>query len=177
MAKKKDENKYIPTKNYVIAIIFSTVVVLTIWYIFSWLDVKKKSMLLDSYLLSTNTLSLEITSLKEAKQVFTESPMEYFVYISYTNNEDILALEKKLKKIIDNYELHDQFYYVNVTNDLKNEKLYTNLNDAFNTTRISNVPCILYYKNDVLDTIIGNEKGIFSHKEFEKLLKENEYES
>lgn len=176
MAKKKTKNaKYIPTKNYVYGLLILLAIVFLAWYAISWYEVKQKDKLMNSYLITTNTLLYEIKSLDEVVQVLRESPSEYFVYISYTNDEDVYRLEKKLKKVIDNYELHDEFYYINIT-DNKDDKILTKLNDTFNTTKISNVPCILYFKNNTLEQIIVDKNSVFNINDFTTLLDTNNYE-
>lgn len=169
-------NKYIPTKNYVYGAIILLAIVFIAWYAISWYEVKQQEKLMNSYLITTNTLSYEIKDLNEVVQVLRESPSNYFVYVSYTNNEDIYKLEKKLKKVIDNYELKDEFYYINITDIKDNKNLITKLNDTFNTTKISNVPCILYFKNNVLEQVIMDDKNIFNVNDFTKVLDDYNYE-
>ena len=112
----------------------------------------------------------------EIVQVLKESPSEYFIYISYTNDEDVYKLEKKLKKVIDSYGLKDEFYYINITDYQDDETIFTQLNDTFNTTRIKNTPCILYFKNNELAEVILDNTEIFEIDEFTNILKEYEYE-
>ena len=176
MQKKKKSNKYFPLKNYIYgALIFITIILLA-WYIISWYNVKQTEKLMTSYLVTSNTVTSEIKDLNEIVQVLKESPSEYFVYISYNNNEDVYKLEKKLKKIIDNYNLKDEFYYINITDYLEDDDVYTKLNNAFNTTQIKNAPCILYFKNNQLEEVIINKVDVFDVSDFTTLLEEYEYE-
>ena len=131
---------------------------------------------MNSYLITSNTLSVEIKDLSETVQVLKESPSEYFVYISYTNDEKIFNFEKKLKKLIDNYNLKDEFYFVNVTNIKDDENFYSEINDTFNTKLISNIPSILHFKNNELKKVIYNKDLNKTYTEFENLLKENEFD-
>lgn len=131
---------------------------------------------MNSYLITSNTLSVEIKDLSETVQVLKESPSEYFVYISYTNDEKIFNFEKKLKKLIDNYNLKDEFYFVNVTNIKDDENFYSEINDTFNTKLISNIPSILHFKNNELKKVIYNKDLNKTYTNFENLLKENEFD-
>lgn len=131
---------------------------------------------MNSYLITSNTLSVEIKDLSETIQVLKESPSEYFVYISYTNDEKIFNFEKKLKKLIDNYNLKDEFYFVNVTNIKDNENFYSEINNTFNTKLINNIPCILHFKNNELKKVIYNKDLNKTYTNFENLLKENEFD-
>lgn len=115
MAKKKSKKNNINFKKLFYFIIGFLLIIFLIWYIISWKNVKKEEKLMNSYLITSNTLSVEIKDLSETIQVLKESPSEYFVYISYTNDEKVYSFEKKLKKLIDNYNLKDEFYFVNVT--------------------------------------------------------------
>ena len=49
------------------------------------------------------------------------------------------------------------------------------MNKTFNTDKITNTPCILYYENNELIDVIVNKKGLFKTSDFEKLLKEQGY--
>ena len=150
MAKKKSKKNNINFKKLFYFIIGFLLIIFLIWYIISWKNVKKEEKLMNSYLITSNTLSVEIKDLSETIQVLKESPSEYFVYISYTNDEKVYSFEKKLKKLIDNYNLKDEFYFVNVTNIKDDENFYKEINNTFNTKLINNIPCILHFKNNEL---------------------------
>ena len=176
MAKKKSKKNNINFKKLFYFIIGFLLIIFLIWYIISWKNVKKEEKLMNSYLITSNTLSVEIKDLSETIQVLKESPSEYFVYISYTNDEKVYNFEKKLKKLIDNYNLKDEFYFVNVTNIKDDENFYSEINDTFNTKLINNIPSILHFKNNELKKVIYNKDLNKTYTEFENLLKENEFD-
>lgn len=176
MAKKKNKKNNINFKKIFYFILGFLLIMFLIWYIISWKNVKQEEKLMNSYLITSNTLSVEIKDLSETVQVLKESPSEYFVYISYTNDEKIFNFEKKLKKLIDNYNLKDEFYFVNVTNIKDDENFYSEINDTFNTKLISNIPSILHFKNNELKKVIYNKDLNKTYTEFENLLKENEFD-
>lgn len=176
MAKKKSKKNNINFKKIFYFILGFLLIIFLIWYIISWKNVKQEEKLMNSYLITSNTLSVEIKDLSETIQVLKESPSEYFVYISYTNDEKIFNFEKKLKKLIDNYNLKDEFYFVNVTNIKDDENFYSEINDTFNTKLISNIPSILHFKNNELKKVIYNKDLNKTYTEFENLLKENEFD-
>lgn len=173
MAKKK--NNYIPSKNYLIALFISFFAIFLTYYIFSWYNVYQDKKYEESYLISTNTISLEVNDIKEIENTFTEAPSEYFVYIGYRNDEEVYKLEKNLKKVIDKYNLNDSFYYIDVT-DLKEDETYLEkLNDALKLeeNKIEKVPTIIYFKDGKVskDAIITREDdNIMNVGDFEKLL-------
>lgn len=176
MAKKKSKKNNINFKKLFYFIIGFLLIIFLIWYIISWKNVKQEEKLMNSYLITSNTLSVEIKDLSETVQVLKESPSEYFVYISYTNDEKVFNFEKKLKKLIDNYNLKDEFYFVNVTNIKDDENFYSEINDTFNTKLISNIPSILHFKNNELKKVIYNKDLNKTYTDFENLLKENEFD-
>ena len=176
MAKKKSKKNNINFKKIFYFILGFLLIIFLIWYIISWKNVKQEEKLMNSYLITSNTLSVEIKDLSETVQVLKESPSEYFVYISYTNDEKIFNFEKKLKKLIDNYNLKDEFYFVNVTNIKDDENFYTEINNTFNTKLINNIPCILHFKNNELKKVIYNKDLNKTYTNFENLLKENEFD-
>ena len=176
MAKKKNKKNNINFKKLFYFIIGFLLIIFLIWYIISWKNVKKEEKLMNSYLITSNTLSVEIKDLSETIQVLKESPSEYFVYISYTNDEKVYSFEKKLKKLIDNYNLKDEFYFVNVTNIKDDENFYKEINNTFNTKLINNIPCILHFKNNELKKVIYNKDLNKTYTNFENLLKENEFD-
>lgn len=176
MSKKKSKKNNINFKKLFYFIIGFLLIIFLIWYIISWKNVKQEEKLMNSYLITSNTLSVEIKDLSETVQVLKESPSEYFVYISYTNDEKVYSFEKKLKKLIDNYNLKDEFYFVNVTNIKDDENFNSEINDTFNTKLISNIPCILHFKNNELKKVIYNKDLNKTYTNFENLLKENEFD-
>lgn len=173
---EKKKFKYFPFGNWVYLIVFLIVIGLAYWYISAWKQVKEYEKYLSSYLVSTNTITYEVTNLDEMVQVSQESPSSYFVYVGYTGDANVFKLEKKLKVIIDEYGLQDSFYYVDVTKRLEDTNLLKDLNDSFNTTDIKNTPCILFYKDGNLERIIDNDKGVFNADELTKLLNDYNYE-
>lgn len=172
--KKKQETRFIPVKNYYIAaLIFISIILLTL-YFFKWYEVKQTEKYRESYLVTTEAITLEVNEENELKQVFMESPEEYFIYIGYRNNKDVYNLEKKLKPIIEDYNLKDIFYYVDAT-DIKKDKNYLNtLNESLKLTKdkINKVPVIIYFSKQNYEIIDANELDkLLEKKGFEKTAK------
>ncbi len=165
----------IPTKNYVIVLIISLLAIFMTYYIFSWYNLYENKKFSESYLIKTNTISLEVNDLTEIESTLSESPNNYFVYIGYRNDENVYKLEKQLKKVIDKYNLNDIFYYIDIT-DLKEEDNYLEkINEALDLTenKVTSVPTIIYFKDGTVskDSIISREDGnMMSVGDFEKLL-------
>lgn len=153
------------------------VLILLGFYIYQWQKVKNQEKYMNSYLLDSGTVSLEIKNLDEVSQILTESPNEYFVLITYTGDKETYELEEDIKNIIDDYKLSDSFYYLNIKNLLKEDNYLNRLNNAFNTDKITAVPIILYYKDDVLiDTVSRVDDNIINAGDFQRILDIYEYE-
>lgn len=146
-------------------------VFITAWYLSSWYYLKKEERLHKSFLITSNTIEYEITDINEVKQVLNESPSNYFIYISYPKDEKIYRFEKKIKKYIDTYNIKDSFYYLNITNYLEKEDLYTKLNKIFDTDKIEDLPTILYYENKVLVEVINGP----NYSKFANILKSDNF--
>ncbi len=169
VVKKIQKNQYVPLKNYVLATILFLGVIFLFLYAFSWYNVKNKEKLLESYLVKTNTVSLIFKNLNEVDTIFKEPPAEFFIYIGYTNDKNVYALEKNLKPLIDSYNIHDKFYYLNITN-IKTEKNYLEkLNDKLKTN-IYTTPAIIYYVNNKVEDKIESNNTMITANQFENLL-------
>ncbi len=156
-------------KKYVYILLVIIGVVLIFLYFNKWHEVKEEEKYQNSYLVETNTISLEINNIEEINTVLSETPSYYFLYISYTGNEKIYNLEKDIKPLINEYNLQDNFYFLNVTEDMKNKDDYKEkIANKLNVDNIKKVPVILYFKDGKLIN-----DNIYNAKDFKKVL-ENE---
>ncbi len=172
MAKKKN-TRFVPTKNYLIAALLIAVSIFLVFYLFEWYKVSQIEKYGTSYLVESNTLNLEIKSVQEIPVVFSEAPTDYFVFINYLNEKDNYKLEKDLKKIIDEYNLKDNFYYMNITDLKENDTKYlSKLNEAFNLdNKIKSIPTLIYYRNGELAEVINSqENNIMSASDLKRII-------
>ena len=122
-------------------------------------------------MLESGAVSLEIKNLDEVNQILTEAPTEYFILITYLNDEKNNELETGLKPIIDKYKLNDSFYYLNIDNIKDEDNYLTRLNNTFNTDKIKKVPIILYYRDGkIVDTVSRYDDNTINASDFQKLL-------
>lgn len=179
MAKKKNENlKAIPIKNYLLALLVLIGGIALIVYIFEWYQVKETEKYMESYLLKSKTINNSIDDINLYSQVIQEAPTDYFIVIGYKNDEEEYLFEKKLKKIIDDYELNDLVFYIDVT-DLMQKENYLDVINKNIKTNISNVPAIIYVKDRTIDEdniVTKDEDGTINLNKFEKILEIYEYE-
>ncbi len=174
MANTKYKVKNQNTKKWFMRFLVVVGIILAILYIYEWHLVKEQGKYINSYLISSNTINYEMTDINEIDNVLSETSSEYFVYIGYTKDKNVYSLEKKLKPIIDDYDLHNSFYFINVTDIKENNKNY--IKDiakklGIEEEEIKKVPIILYFKD-------GNlvDKGVYSAKEFKELLQEQGFD-
>jgi len=174
MTKKSKTKKKIPNKNYLIALLSILAALLLTLYGFEWYKLYQSERMAESYLILSNTISKEIKNLEDLSTVLSEPPNEYFLYISYTNSKDIFRLEKDLAKIINKYNLNEDFYFLNVTDIKENKDFFEKLNNTLNLSfKIENIPIILYFRDKevVLDGIVYTETNqIIQAADFQQLI-------
>ena len=172
MAKTKYKNKSLPTRQWAITLLIGILIIFGILYIYKWHQVKEQEKYINSYLISSNTISMEMNDINEIDAVLSETANYYFVYIGYTNDEAVYNLEKSLKPVIDKYDLHNNFYYLNVTDIKENNKNYlSEIANKLNIdqNKIKKIPVILYFKDGTLI-----QDGIYNAKEFEELIQDQD---
>lgn len=176
MATSKVKYRKETAKKYFIGLCIILAIIFLALYFHKWITVKEQEKYYNSYLISTNTISLELTDIEEISSVLSETPNYYFLYISYTNDEDVYNLETELKPLIDEYHLQNNFYFLNVTDYKDTNKDYKNdiaEELGIEANIISEVPIILYFKDGELATT----HGIHTASEFEDLLETQDIRS
>lgn len=179
MTNVKNNERFIPLKNYFLAIFIVVGAIALVWYGFAWYNILKENKISKSYLVKEKIISKEINDLNEVADVFSEAPKSYFIYVSYTGNEEIYNNEKGLKTIINSYNLNDSFYYLNVTSIKDDDNYIDKINEALNLDeqKIINVPTIIYYENGkVKDLIVRKDNNFMTAGDFQKLLDINRIE-
>ena len=175
---KKEEKTTINPRNYLYAFLILVGGILLALYISKWYAVKKEEKLMTSYLITSNTIQ-NSNDLNSFSQLIQEMPSSYFVYISYTGNEEVYNLEKNLKMVIDKYNLNDIFYYVDVTNLTGKENYLEEIKSSLKLPRLKNVPAIIYVdEGKVLESNIldGIKDTNFKINDLEDLLSVYDYE-
>lgn len=173
MTKIKKNETFIPVKNYVLAALIVVVMLGLTWYGFKWYDVIQEEKVSTSYLIKNKYISKEISNLDEVDTVFSETPDSYFIYVSYTGDENIYNMEKTLKKEIVKYNLTDNMYYLNVTDIKDKENYITEVNNALNLEdrKIKQVPTILYYYEGALVGMTEPKgEALMTVSDFQKLI-------
>ncbi len=175
---KKEEKTTINPRNYLYALLILVGGILLALYISKWYAVKKEEKLMTSYLITSNTIQ-NSNDLNSFSQLIQEMPSSYFIYISYTGNEEVYNLEKNLKMVIDKYNLNDIFYYVDVTKLIDKENYLEEIKSSLKLPRLKNVPAIIYVdEGKVLESNIldGIKDTNFKINDLEDLLSVYDYE-
>lgn len=166
------EKRKIPTKNYIIYGIIVIVTLIAILYMNEWYKAYKESILENSY------ISEYVTEINysEFENYIQENPSA-IIYISKTNSEASIRIEKELYKIIKANELIDEMVFLNLTD---NENVLSDIeNKYFNMTLLTNlsrVPAIAIFDNmKIIDVLVSDEEGKISKSEILKLLEGQEY--
>jgi len=161
-------------KDLIIILLSIVVVILLALYFYKWYQVKQDEKYMESYLINTNTINLEMTEIEEIKTVLSETPSYYFVYIGYTKDKDIYDFEKELKPLITDYDIQNNFYYLNITNIRKHDNYKESIAKelGIDKNKINDLPVILYFKDGKLV-----ENGATNAQDFEKLLIDNDIKS
>ena len=171
---KKNNGREIPLKNY---IILGLVVLLTlglVYYFYLWYITYEESKLnetiMDRY--------LEVINYNELNDYIVEN-RNAMIYTSVLENNNIRKFEIKFKNIVVKNALKDKILYMDMTDIFKDKIKYTELRNSYqiNNYNITNVPCILVFKDaklvdiysikdndynadNVLNYIIDNEMSI-----------------
>lgn len=171
---KKNNGREIPLKNY---IILGLVILLTlglVYYFYLWYITYEESKLnetiMDRY--------LEVINYNELNDYIVEN-RNAMIYTSVLEDNNIRKFEIKFKNIVVKNALKDKILYMDMTDIFKDKIKYTELRNSYqiNNYNITNVPCILVFKNaklvdiysikdndyntdNVLNYIIDNEMSI-----------------
>jgi len=174
------KSKKVPTKNYLYAFFILVGGILLVWYIFEWINVKNEEKLMTSYLISSNTINSSIQDFDSLNQILKETSTSYFIYLGYTGDEDVYNFEKELKRIIDSYDLNDNFYYMDITEIKKdNENYLEEIKSKLNLKELDRVPAIIYVNDGKVENaniLDGINNTMIKIADVETLLDVYEYE-
>lgn len=98
---------------------------------------------------------------------------DFFFMFSYTKNEDVYNLEKKIAKLVKDNKLEKMFYYVDLTDYRDQNKIFDEINIKLNTNLLTNnsLPTILYYREGKLISVLNSRSNyIFNDGELYKIL-------
>ena len=174
------KSKNINPKNYLYALLILVGGILLVWYIFEWYQVKKEEKLMNSYLITSKTINSKIDDLSSLELIRQEAPSSYFIFLSYTNDEEVYNLEKNLKRVIDKFKINDIFYYIDVTNIMEQENYLDNIESAIGVSNLEKMPAIIYvHEGKILESNVldGVGNNILKVEDLEDILEIYEFEA
>ena len=108
----------------------------------------------------------------------TELNSNSFIYLSYEGNENIYNLEKQLRKVIKQYDLEDNFIYVNCSNVLEENNTIKTLKNVLSVGNKEIIlPAIIYFKDNSPIDYIDSTNNLLEIGNFSQLLDKYEIES
>lgn len=147
------KEKNIPLKNYILLSVILIISVVLVIYFYMWYGTYEEnrlnSSIMDKYLTVINYNELD-NYLVENNDVV--------IYISKLEDNDIRAFEKKFKNVIDYNSLNNKILYLNLTNEIKNNKLYENIKAKYG---ISDLPSIVIYRNGLIYDVFNIRENHF----------------
>ena len=147
---KKDELRKIPVKNYIILGAVIVVTIFLLYYFYMWVDVYKESKvnipIMDKY--------MAVINYNELDNYVVENP-DTIVYVSVLENDEIREFEKKFKSKYKNDLIDNDILYMNVTEDISDKSVKDGMVSKYfvNGLNITDVPCVLVFKNGILKSI------------------------
>ena len=88
-------------------------------------------------------------------------------------------MEKELKSLIQEYNLNENMYFLNVTSTKKEDNYIKKINEKLNMEKIKveKVPTIIYFKDGkAVDLINRKDDNIMNEGDFAQLLERNNVE-
>lgn len=169
----KDNKRVVPPKNYIIAVLILIAIIVVFLYAKRTYELSVQNKISQSVL----TRLVGEINYQETDSVFLEKTADYFIYISYANDKKTYNLEKEIKKVISKYEIQDNFYYLNVTDEMEKENFIDKLNSKLNANigSTNSLPVVLYYQDNELKSYLSSYNDLFNIKDFENLLIDNGY--
>lgn len=169
---RKTIKKVIPVSNYLIAAIV-VVWVIIIAYVGYELSRRHQENLYQEGYFIHEKIDVKKITLEEAKTVTHDSKDATFILFNYRGYEETYNLEKELWKIIKDYHIDSNFYYVDLTdeNGTINCDMTCVINTGLNHTKFKNVPAIAYYeRGSLVDIAQREDQKVLEAADFVKLL-------
>ena len=170
----KETKRVVPLKNYFIAILILIAIIAVFLYAKRAYEISVQNKISQSVL---SRLVGEI-NYEETDSVLLDTTADYFIYISYASDKKTYNLEKEIKKVISKYEIQDNFYYLNVTDEMEKANFIDKLNAKLNANigSTNSLPVVLYYQDNELKSYLSSYTDLFNIKDLENLLRENGYQ-
>ena len=175
-AKSKALKKYEEDfKKFVHAVTLIITVLLIGYFSYATYDQFTNSKIQKSYLVSKKMVEKDF-NIEEDLSELKNMTGERFIYISYTGDKGIYNLEKEMRKLIEEYDLKDKFYYVNIDSIKNDDNVISAINNLLDIEEglVTKIPTIIYVNknNEILrDNVITRlDDNLMEIGDFQKLL-------
>lgn len=150
-----EREKNIPLRNYIILAAILIVTIILVIYFYMWYgnyeNTKLTSPIMDEY--------LQVINYNELNDYLVENKNSV-IYVSVLDSKEIRNFEIKFKKFIKDNSLNNSILYLDLTEELKDNKITKEIKSKYNlnNTDITKVPSIIIFKD-------GNIASIYNIKE------------
>lgn len=150
-----EKEKNIPLKNYIILAAILILTIILVIYFYMWYEnyesTKLTSPIMDEY--------MQVINYNELNDYLVENKNSV-IYISVLDSKEIRNFELKFKKFIRDNSLDNSILYLNLTEELKDNKIVKELKNKYKLDNldITNVPAIIIFKD-------GNITSIYNIKD------------
>ena len=168
---KKNNERKIPLKKYIILGLIILLTLGLVYYFYLWYITYEESKLnetiMDRY--------LEVINYNELNDYIVEN-RNAMIYTSILEDNNIRKFEIKFKNIVVKNALKDKILYMDMTDIFKDKIKYTELRNSYqiNNYNITNVPCILVFKDAKLVDIYSIKDDDYNTDNVLKYITENE---
>ena len=169
--------KAIPLSNYLIAAIIIVWVVIIAYVGYELSRRHQENLYQEGYFIHEK-IDIKKLSLTQSIKILQDQKETTFILFNYRGYEETYQLEKDLWKIMNDYHIAKNFYYVDLTdeNGTLNCDMTCVLNTSFHITNFKNVPAVAYYANGTLiDVAQREDKKVLEAADFVKLLDSYEF--
>ena len=113
----------------------------------------------------------------ELSNAMIEMKSNTFLYVSYTGNNNIYDLEKGLKRLLKEYDLEDEFIFVDCSKEVDEDNHIKSLKELITVgNKELTLPAIIYFKDGIPSDYIDSNEGLIKVGDFSKILDRNEIE-
>ena len=162
---KKDKRNYIKLG---LILVFTIVLAIIIKNLYTSYDNNKANRsYISKYVSSINC--------KDLSNAMLELSGKNYLYLSYTGNKNIFELEKRIRKVLRQNDLEDNFIYVDCTNDVNEDNHVSNLKDLLIVGKKEiTLPAIIYFNDLKPIDYIDSQNGLIDSADFVQLLDQYE---
>lgn len=162
------KKKEIPSKNYYIVIIVTILVVLLMIFIKSFYTNYTSSKLSESIFSNQVINQINIDDFDYVLPEISES----IIFVSYSNNNEIYNMEKKLYKELEKNNQLDNIIFLDVSNYLNNNEYIKILKSKFSNieNEINSAPMFIYIKDGVAVEAMSSELKMVDYKIYKKMI-------